>query len=207
MKKLLLIFFFGTSPLLLISQTISFDDIKMINSKESFDRFVIENNFDNRKVKTWRTTDNQIWGYEQELRQGNEVIRVAFQNYGEFEMQFKFMIDNEKYQYNPSTGVYNRKRIQGEFDATNDYKHILKQVKNQCNFYKISPLNGTYTEVRYTEYDPKSNESIFDFEPKPYDVEHAYDVSYSCYTCPSSKYKGKICFYKGEIIINDPYLN
>ena len=83
----------------------------------------------------------------------------------------------------------------------------MKQVKNQCDFYKISPLKGTYTEVRYTEYDPKSNESIFSLEPKPYDVEHAYDVSYSCYTCPSSKYQGKICFYKGEININDPSLN
>lgn len=191
MKKLLLIFFFGTSPLLLISQTISFDDIKMINSKESFDRFVIENNFESRKSITFGLERDGVKidvGYGHNLVQGNETIQTLYQDKrkypefgGRFEIQFKFMIDNEN--FSMLSG-----RNPGEYDATNDYKFILNQVKNQCSFYKIGKVRTT------TTYDSSLSEET-------------RETSYSCYTCPSSKYPGKICFVKGEIRINDPYLN
>jgi len=176
MKKLLLIFIFTTSPLLLISQTISFDDIKMINSKESFDRFVIENNFESRKSITFGLERDGVKtdvGYGHNLVQGNEAIQASYQDNrvigGDFEMQFNFI-----------TGLYQDGE---ELNATNDYKFILNQVKNQCKFYKISTIKETY------------------------DTGLSSEKSYSCYTCPSSKYPGKICFVKGEIIINNSFLN
>ena len=177
MKKLLLIFIFTTSPLLLISQTISFDDIKMINSKESFDRFVIENNFESWKsIRHYKKDDDGVEievGYGHNLVQGNEAIQASYQDNrvigGDFEMQFNFII-----------GLYQDGE---ELNATNDYKFILNQVKNQCKFYKISTIKETY------------------------DTGLSSEKSYSCYTCPSSKYPGKICFVKGEIIINNSFLN
>lgn len=184
MKKLLLIFIFTTSPLLLISQTISFDDIKIINSKESFDRFVIENNFKSRK-NTFFSFKNEDGvetdvGYGHNLVQGNETIQALYQDYrgngGNLQLQFYFF-----------RGDGNLSK-RGGYDATNDYKFILNQVKNQCSFYKIGKVRTT------TTYDSSLSEET-------------RETSYSCYTCPSSKYPGKICFVKGEIRINDPYLN
>ncbi len=182
--QLSVLFFWST--LTLISQTISFDDIKAINSKESFDRFVIENNFESRKSHLF-SSENQDGvkidvGYGHNLVQGNETIKASYQDFrvngGNFQLQFLFFRGYDT--YNPVTGELMPAKERGDYDATNDYKFILNQVKNQCSFYKIGKVETTY-ESGFSEI-----------------------TSYSCYTCPSSKYPGKICFVKGEIRINDP---
>ena len=180
MRKVLMLLFISFSS---FSQSISFDDIKTINSKELFDRFLIENNFDNWESHIYQN------GYGKKLKSGNDEIEAHYQIDSDgFQMQFYFSLENNKLGYiNPLTGELNFSHRQtGEFDATNDYKFILNQVKSQCEFYKI----GTRKWQTISPEGLRAN----------------HEVDFSCYTCPSSKYRGKICFTKGEIRINDKYL-
>jgi len=230
MSKVLMLFLFISFSS--FSQSISFDDIKTINSQEKLDIFRIENGlieaFARARVKgekyyhlikEYRDSDRGggdevrygLWGDEVSYGpwKANEVwyskvpglkydlIFVGFLERlkDDFKMHFRFyMCDDES----PSD-CKNR----GE-TITDDYKFILNQVKSQCNFYGITSVTSYY-------HDPVDWDAAIR-DPEAYRYSRGAPTNelvtdYSCYTCPSSKDIGKICFTKGEIIINDKFLS
>ena len=168
MRKVLMLFLFISFSS--FSQSISFDDIKTINSKEDFDRFIIENNFEDFKSAVFEGTG---YGYRLISKIENNVVAETIEDsYQDIELENgakRFVMEFEFYDEYPiwSTPVY----------PTDDYNFILNEVKNQCNFYKIWTRTIMIDSMSFSD-------------------------KYSCYSCPGSKYPGKICFRKGQIRIN-----
>jgi hypothetical protein len=191
------------------SQSISFDDIKNINSKESFDRFIIENGFDDPismiyNHQSYLADFSVVVGYGHTLvtkienKIEKESIQASYQDYSQvaenifepvrgFKMQFEFKVNSnersivKRTNAQISMGVH---EIYGpdEIYPTDDYTFILNEVKNQCNFYKV--VTDSYRDGNGDEF----------------------NYNYSCYTCPGSKYPGKICFRKGQIKTNPRFI-
>ena len=207
MSKVLMLLFISFSS---FSQSISFDDIKNINSKESFDRFIIENNFDDpismiynsmgRDPETNFLVESFVVGYGHTLvtkienKIEKESIQASYQDYRVsvypewgFKMQFEFKVNSnersivKRNKAQISMGVH---EIYGpdEIYPTDDYTFILNEVKNQCDFYKV--VTDSYKDGNGDEF----------------------NYNYSCYTCPGSKYPGKICFRKGQIKTNPDFI-
>ena len=182
------------------SQSISFDDIKNINSKESFDRFIIENNFEDFKSAVFEGTG---YGYRLISKIENNVVAETIEaSYQDIELENgakRFVMEFEFYDEYPiwSTPVY----------PTDDYIFILNEVKNQCDFYKI--ITHSYLIINRNDgstfiSDSSTYDDVAQAEKFSRDNDNAYiyNNKYSCYSCPGSKYPGKICFRKGKIKIN-----
>ena len=198
MRKVLMLFLFISFSS--FSQSISFDDIKIINSKESYDRFVIENNFSDDKshilsdgyghrLITKKENRPDRFGEKSLTKEYIDVLHEhpEYEDGSKrFYMIFNFFVnDIEQGAYGVNTGQDTTYYFttNNRLYPTDDYKFILNEVKNQCNFYKIMTESGRRSV---------NDGPWIDFSE-----------SYSCYSCPGSKYPGKICFRKGVIRIND----
>ena len=134
------------------SQSISFNDIKTINSKDKFDRFIIENYFDDDKSNFYSVSgvgenedEEVVVGYGHTLftKTKKKSIVASYQDYrkkqlpaspfyGGFQMQFEFYNDTESDNY-----ASTREKTY----TTRDWIFIFEEVKAQCTFYQV----GTYS--------------------------------------------------------------
>ena len=113
------------------SQVLSFEDIKVIDSKDAFEKTMIENGFKN----------------DSDISDENFAI-------------YRYP---EKTRWDISTFfVVPKKTFFFQFQNDEDYNSIFDDVKESCGFYEI--------------------------------MKSATGYSMSCYTCPGSKYPGKLCF-------------
>ena len=138
MKILSILLFFISS--ISYSQILSFDDIKQIDSRESYERVMIENGFE--YVQTVGEGEKTALVYAYDYDKEEETARVWFYLFWD-----------------------NLFDVQTSYDG--DYEYLFNEVKRSCTFFGI--------------------------------LENAINVRFSSYTCPGSRYPGKISFSKGRI--------
>ena len=140
-SKIILFLAVSILPKIIIAQ-ITYNDIASINTLQSFQRVVIENNFE---LST--STNDTITVY------GHNLIKDST---GERANQWAY--------YKPeSTGfifvfvLNDLSRLIQSSELSSPYYKTIEEIKSSCSFYKIID-------------------------------------NYSCYSCPQSKYRGKIGF-------------
>ena len=140
MKRLSILLFFISS--ISYSQILSFDDIKQIDSRESYERVMIENGFDYVETVSVGKRGKTVLVYAYDYDKEEKTARIWFYHFWD-----------------------NLFDIQTPYD--DDYAYLFNEVKRSCNFFGI--------------------------------IENSINVRFSSYTCPGSKYPGKISFSKGLI--------
>lgn len=127
MKRLSILLFFISS--ISYSQILSFDDIKLIDSKNIYEKTMIESGFI----------------YENEM---NGFITYSYPQNTEWEIKTFYIISKRYFYF--------------QFIFGKVYDLIFDDVKDNCSYYGI--------------------------------MKSANGKSRSCYSCPGSKYPGKLCF-------------
>ena len=189
MKKLILLLLF--IPLVSFAQVNSFEDLKTINSLEQFKRVVIENRYE-----IYTLTDENdggllslFYGFPithafKNLRRNNGV--PDFDSFVSYAFYSEVPIPKE------SLEELSKLMDEGEDSENDEINEIQNQFKKLfMNFPKKDDWSISYV---FDDYDSdRAFKYIFD-DVKEVCVFYKIINDFSCYTCPTASFKGKIGF-------------
>ena len=156
-------------------EIVSFEEIKNIHSIETFEKIMIEKGFElYPEDPSWSEKFFSPVGtkqvYSYNLNESDNYLDWTLSTFNNAQMWAAW--------YNDNTFVFHTLR-----DI--DYSNVFSDVKNECEFYGVLKRSLSDSFLK--------NNNISE------DIKNYFKERHSCYTCPGSKYTGKICFMKQTI--------
>ena len=126
MKKLFLYIFLIASTYS-FSQSVSFKEIKTINSPKIYQRIMIENGFELTKMSRFDSIAVDFYGRTLSLN-----YEYVYSNKPKIYSTYYFELSDDGYKVTNEMAGISFDNLEG-----NNYDEILEEVKNECNFFDI----------------------------------------------------------------------
>lgn len=118
---------------------VSFSELVSINSLQSFQRVVIENNFE---LSEYSNDSVMVYGYALTKADSSGETASQWASYNKKSSEFRFVFKGEA-EKNRMRVIYQQSGL--EIDKYFPYSNLVTEIKSNCTFYKIIDNYSCYS--------------------------------------------------------------